>query len=117
MLGFPDSSAGKESTCNARDPGSIPGSGRSAGEGKGHPLQYSGLENSTDNCPTFASLFLLIIDLLNSFRLTVQMMRIPEKLEKKTGKSTLRKTKQQKINYTQRALSVYVFLSHTKIKL
>ena len=39
--GFPGSSAGKESTCNAGDPGSIPGSGRSPGEGKGCPLQYS----------------------------------------------------------------------------
>ena len=36
----------KESACNAGDPGSIPGSGRSAGEGIGYPLQYSGLENS-----------------------------------------------------------------------
>ena len=41
---LPDSSAGKESTCNAGDPDSIPGSGRSPGEGK--PPQYSGLENS-----------------------------------------------------------------------
>ena len=48
LVGFPDSSVGKESTCNAGDPGSIPGSGRSAGEGKGYPLQYSGLENSMD---------------------------------------------------------------------
>ena len=40
-LGFPDSSVGKESTCNAGDPGSIPGSGRSSGEGIGYPLQYS----------------------------------------------------------------------------
>jgi len=39
--GFPDSSVGKESTCNAGDPGSIPGLGRSTGEGKGYPLQYS----------------------------------------------------------------------------
>ena len=39
--GFPDSSAGKESTCNAGNPGTIPGSGRSAGEGIGYPLQYS----------------------------------------------------------------------------
>ena len=38
---FPDSSVGKESTCNAGDPGSIPGSGRSAGEGLGYRLQYS----------------------------------------------------------------------------
>ena len=39
--GFPDSSAGIESACNAGDPGSIPGSGRSSGEGIGYPLQYS----------------------------------------------------------------------------
>ena len=39
--GFPDSSVGKESTCNEGDPGSIPGLGRSAGEGIGYPLQYS----------------------------------------------------------------------------
>ena len=38
---FPDSSVGKESACNAGDPGSIPGSGRSAGEGIGYPLQDS----------------------------------------------------------------------------
>ena len=46
--GFPDNSVGKESTCNAGDPGSIPGLGRSLREGKGYPLQYSGLENSMD---------------------------------------------------------------------
>ena len=45
---FPDSSVGKESACDAGDPNSIPGSGRSAGEGKGYPLQDSGLENSVD---------------------------------------------------------------------
>ena len=39
--GFPNSSVGKEFTCNARDPGSTPESGRSAGEGIGYPLQYS----------------------------------------------------------------------------
>ena len=39
--GFPDSSVGKESACNAGDPGWIPGLGRSAGEGIGYPLQYS----------------------------------------------------------------------------
>ena len=47
--GFPDSSVGKESTCNVGDPGLIPGLGRSPGEGKGYPLQYSGLENSMDS--------------------------------------------------------------------
>ena len=41
-------SAGKESACNVGDLGSIPGLGRSRGEGKGYPLQYSGLENSMD---------------------------------------------------------------------
>ena len=46
--GFPGSSAGKESACNAGDPGLIPGLGRSPGEGKGYLLQYSGLENSMD---------------------------------------------------------------------
>ena len=40
-LGLPGSSAGKEATCNAGDPGSIPGSGRSPGEGIGYPFQYS----------------------------------------------------------------------------
>ena len=40
-MGFPDGSAGKESTCNAGDPSLIPGSGRSAGEGIGYLLQYS----------------------------------------------------------------------------
>ena len=44
----PCGSAGKESTCNVEDLGSIPGLGRSPGEGKGYPLQYSGLENSMD---------------------------------------------------------------------
>ena len=47
-LGFPGSSTGKESACNAGDPSSIPESGRSAGEGNGYQLQYSGLENSMD---------------------------------------------------------------------
>ena len=45
-LGFPFGSAGKESACNEGDLGSIPGLGRSPGEGKGYSLQYSGLENS-----------------------------------------------------------------------
>ena len=40
-VGFPHSSVGKESTCNAEDPGLIPESRRSAGEGIGYPLQYS----------------------------------------------------------------------------
>ena len=46
LLGFPYGSAGKESACNVGDLGSIPGLGRTPGEGKGYLLQYSGLENS-----------------------------------------------------------------------
>ena len=48
LLGFPCGSACKESACNAGGLISIPGLGRSPGEGKGYPLQYSGLENSMD---------------------------------------------------------------------
>ena len=48
FLGFPCGSAGKESACSAGDLGLILGSGRTPGEGKGYPLQYSDLENSTD---------------------------------------------------------------------
>ena len=45
---LPGGSHGKESACSAGDPGSIPGSGRSPGEGNGNPLQYPCLENPTD---------------------------------------------------------------------
>ena len=47
-MGFPGGSAGKESAYSAGDLASIPGLGRSPGEGNGYPLQYSGLENSVD---------------------------------------------------------------------
>ena len=73
---FPDSSVGKESDCNARDPSWIPGLGRSPGEGKGYPLQYSGLENSMDYSPMGSQRvrhdYLLIIitnDTSNSYHL------------------------------------------------
>ena len=48
ILGFLCSSVGKESACNAEDLGSIPGSGRSPGEGNGNPFQYSWLQNPMD---------------------------------------------------------------------
>ena len=48
MVGFPGGSEVKASACNAGDLGSIPGSGRSPGEGNGNPLQYSCLENPMD---------------------------------------------------------------------
>ena len=54
FLGFPAGSDGKESACNAGDPSSVPGSGRSPGDGNSNPLQYSCLENPTDGgawCP------------------------------------------------------------------
>ena len=47
-MGFPSSSDGKESACSAGDLGSIPGSGRSPGEGNGKPFQYSCLEHPVD---------------------------------------------------------------------
>ena len=49
LTSAPGGSAGKESTYNLGDPGSIPGLGRSPGEGKGYSLQYSGLENYMNN--------------------------------------------------------------------
>ena len=51
LRGSPDSSIGKEFACNAGEPSSIPGLGRSTGEGEGYPLQYSGLENSINYSP------------------------------------------------------------------
>ena len=47
--GFSGGSDRKQSACNVRDSGLFPGSGRSAGEGNGYPLQYSGLENSIES--------------------------------------------------------------------
>ena len=55
--GLPGGSAGKESTRNVGDLGSIPGLGRSPGEGKGSPLQYSCLENSMDCTPQGSSAY------------------------------------------------------------
>ena len=58
-------SAGKESACNVGDLGSIPGLGRSPGEGKGYPLQYSGLENSMDSIVLFTSVAQSCLNLCN----------------------------------------------------
>ena len=51
IRGFPSGSDSKESACSAEDPGSIPGWGRSPGEGNGNPLQYSYLGNPIDKEP------------------------------------------------------------------
>ena len=55
--GFPNSSVGKESPCNAGDPGLIPGLGRSAGERNGNPLQYPCLENLMDRGAWWAAAY------------------------------------------------------------
>ena len=55
--GFPGGSDGKESTCTVGDPGSIPGLGRSSGEGNGYPLKYSCLENPMDRGAWQAAVF------------------------------------------------------------
>ena len=73
---FPDSSVGKESTCNAGDPGLIPGSRRSVGKGIGYPLQYS-----------WASLVAQLVKNLPAMRETwVQSLGWEDSLEK--GKAT-----------------------------
>ena len=58
-MGFPGDSDGKESACNARDLGSIPGSGRSLGGGHGSPLQYSCLENFMDKRAGWATVYVV----------------------------------------------------------
>ena len=55
--GFPGNSGGKESLCNAEDPGSIPGSERSPAEGNSYPLQYSCLENSMNRVASRATVY------------------------------------------------------------
>ena len=75
-MGFPYSSVGKESACNAGDPGSIPGLGRSTGEGIGYPLQYS-----------WASLVVQLVKNLAAMQETsVQSLGWEDPLEK--GKAT-----------------------------
>ena len=56
-MGFPAGASGKESACNAGDPGSIPGSRRSSREGNGNPLQYSCLENPMDRGAGWATVY------------------------------------------------------------
>ena len=67
IISFPCGSAAKESTCNAGDLGSILGLGRYPGEGKGYPLQYSGLENSMDCIVHGVTNIILIIKKTTAF--------------------------------------------------
>ena len=64
IMGFPDSSVGKESTCNAGDPSSIPGSGRSTGEGISYPHQYS-WASASFSCPLYVLVCLLSHSLMS----------------------------------------------------
>ena len=60
FLGFPGGSDGKESACHVEDLGSVPGLGRSSGEGIGYPLQYSCLENPMDSEAWWATVHSII---------------------------------------------------------
>ena len=66
---FPDSSVGKESTCNAGDLGLIPGLQRSPGESNCYPLQYSGLENPMDCIVLGVTKSLLSLSLFTHYRI------------------------------------------------
>ena len=85
MLGFLCGSAGKKSSCNAEDLDSIPGLRRSPEEGKGYPLQYSGLENSMD--------FIVYgitknrIQLSDFHSLTHELIQIMKKMKERTKKA------------------------------
>ena len=76
ILGFSGGSVGKESTCNAGDPGLIPGSGRSAGEGKGYPFQCSWVSLVTQ----------MVKNLAEVWEIRVQALGWEDPLEK--GKAT-----------------------------
>ena len=78
---FPCGSAGKESACNAGDLDSIPGLGRSPGEGKGYPLQYSGLENSMSHRVRFDGVtftfFLSFFPAVSTLFLSHPLLKLP----------------------------------------
>ena len=89
LLGFPCGSAGKESACNVGDLGSIPGLGRSPGEGKGYPLQYPCLENPTDRGALWAAFhwverlhFHFLVDKAAQFREALLSLDLSQKAEK-----------------------------------
>ena len=77
-LGFPSGSDGRESACNVGDPGLIPGLGRSLGEGKGYPLQYSCLENSMDRRAWWATVHVVAKSYLNTKLLTYAPAKFPK---------------------------------------
>ena len=98
MLGFPGGSAGKESTYNARDLASIPGLGRSPGEGKGYLLQYSGFENSMGSrwCgqlphPLVCTCFNVYWVLTMCFKITLKKSTKPPNLFSDKAPLTLKK--------------------------
>ena len=85
-MGFPCGSAGKESACNVGELGSVPGVGRSPGEGKGYPLQYCSLENSMNQSVvlgpvvTASHVSLLEMEILRPNPVICMHMRILEAL-------------------------------------
>ena len=81
--GFPGGSAGKESTYNTGDLGLIPGLGRSPGEGKGHPLQYSGLQNPMDHTVHEVSKSRAQLNDFHFLSCLVERKDFPFKLQKK----------------------------------
>ena len=94
-MGFLGNSAGKESTCNAGDPGLIPGSGSSPGEGIGYPLQYS-----------WASLAALMVKNLPAMRETwVRPLGQEDPLEE--GMATQSSVLAWRIPWTERNLASY----------
>ena len=84
VLGFSGDSDGKQSVCNAEEPGSIPGSGRSPGEGNGNPLQYSCLENSMDRRAWWATVHGVAKNWtqLRDFHLTLYQLNFVQKYVK-----------------------------------
>ena len=78
MLGFRGGSDGKESACSAEHPGSIPGSGRSPGEGNGNLLQYSCLENPMDRGAWWATVRVVTKELNTTERLSTEQKLFSE---------------------------------------
>ena len=80
---FPDSSAGKESACSAGALCSIPGLGRSPGEGKSYPLQYSSMENSMDCISTGSQSRTQLSD-FHSLIDTVKLLKVVKYIDEDT---------------------------------
>ena len=103
VLGFPCGSADKESTCNVGDLGSTPGLGRSPGEGKGYPLQYSCLENSMDGGACWATVHGVTKSLTRLSNFTLKVNKIP----------IINKILSDKLTFPQEWGNVFIFTGKT----